>query len=67
MSAIQKHLDVVITLLLWHVCSSDFRIKPTLKDLLVKIENWNKTIPLCQDLSGKVEFSLSFQFQAGQL
>lgn len=32
------------------------QVTPILKDLIVKILKWNKIIPLCQDLNGKVEF-----------
>lgn len=36
-------------------------VKANFMDLIVKIEEWNKIIPLCQDLCGKVEFSLNSQ------
>lgn len=36
-------------------------VKPTLTDLMVKLEEGNKIRLLCQDLSGKVAFLLNSQ------
>lgn len=40
------------------------RVKPTFLDLIVTFEDWNKVIPLCQDLCGKVEFPLSAEMSS---
>lgn len=40
------------------------RVNPTFLDFIVKFEDWNKIIPLCQDLRGKIEFPLSAEMNS---
>lgn len=52
------------THLFWKNDMKLIRVKPTFLDLIVTFEDWNKIIPLCQDLRGKVELPLSAEMSS---